>query len=476
MRKIFKFPRFSTLSTTSEELFTKAYVIFNSKVKANHSLIAYFQRTPLSSINEHQKSILSLALGISEPKCGKAQLSLTHLPYEIREMDFEILLAELADTLTSLGFSSENVREAIFNVEKMRENVIKRPLCEKMGGEQKLAELMSLFFGRLLNDPELKPFYSNFEPTKLKDSYSRYFLWMFEGSNRYSGKDLRLAHQSFDLTDRHFYLYKKHLSECMMACKYDAKIIEEAVHKLEKQRTAVLNSQTPFEELGGKFGIRQLVEAWFAKSLGDPLLRPIFREVDVDQLKDRLTEFLGKELGNSEKIATKDVKSVHAKYNLSDFHLDAFKFWMQKTLEEQNISDSVIRDMLWVLEKYRRDVCRVNLYDIIGGERTVLRITELLAQKVCKDKQLHKYFQKFKHEELKHILRSMLSYALGGPRAFRGKDIKVCHSGLGISGKEFEQMKKIVEETLKEIGIVDSLIVQLMRVIEMKRNDIVDGS
>lgn len=261
----------------------------------------------------------------------------------------------------------------------------------------------------------------------------------------------------------------------MVICQYDSKIIEEAIHKMERQRTAVLNFQTPFEELGGKFGIAQIIESWFNKALNDPLLKPIFREVDIGQLKEKMTDFLSHELGNNEKIVIRDLKSVHAKYNLSDFHLDAFKVWIQKTLEEQNISDWVIRDVQWVLEKYRRDVCRVNIFDIIGGESTVLEITTNMANKVRSHPQLSKFFKKYKLDELKLILRSMLSYALGGPRAFRGKDIKVGHANLGIGNKDFEEMKKIVETVLREMGIVDSLIVQLIKVMETRRNDVVDS-
>ena len=298
---------------------------------------------------------------------------------------------------------------------------------------------------------------------------------MFGGPHKYSGKDLRLCHRNIELGDRHFYLYKKHLSESLRECKYDPIIIEEAIHKMERQRTSVLNSQTPFEELGGKFGIKQIVESWFNKILNDPLLKPIFRDIDIEKLIEKMTEFLSHELGNNEKIVIKDMKSVHVKFNLSDFHLDAFKNWIKVTLEEQNVDDMITRDVLWILEKYRRDVCLVNIFDIIGGENTVVEITNLMTQRVGAHSSLSQFFQHCNDEELKHILRSMLSYSLGGPRAFRGKDIRVCHEHLKISNKDFEDMKKILEKVLMELGIVESLIGQLMRVFEMRRTDVVDG-
>ena len=458
-----------------DDTYKKAYVIFNSKVKANHALIGYFKKTPLALINDHQKNILAVAFG-KEIKYSLKDLKTYHNPYGIRETDFDHMISELVDTFSQLKLSQELVSEALGHLEKTRRFIIAQTLYQKMGGEDaKIKEMMGVFFGKILKDRELRHFYLNFDPTKLQESYTKYFIYMFGGPHKYSGKELRLCHQNMELTDRHFYLYKKHMSESMRTCKYDPQIIEEAIHKMERQRTSVLNSQTPFEELGGKFGIKQIVEAWFNKLLNDPLLKPIFRDIDIEKLIEKQTEFLSHELGNNEKIHIKDLKSAHAKYNLSDFHLDAFKKWIKATLEEQNIDDNLVRDVLWILEKYRRDVCPVNIFDIIGGESTVVEITNLMTKKVRAHNHLSVFFKAHNDEELGYILRSMLSYALGGPRAFRGKDIRVCHEHLKIVNRDFEEMKKILEQVLHELGIVDSLIGQLMRVFEMRRSDVVVG-
>ena len=492
MNRIFKFlvtPRFFFTNTThaiptdstlfnrlgGDDVYKKAYVLFNSKVKANYALIGYFKKTPLAQINEHQKNILAVAFG-KEIKYSLKDLKNYHSHLSIRENDFDIMISELIDTFNVMHFSEELVSEALGHIEKMRRYIIAQTLYQKMGGEEaKIKEMMSLFFGRILKDSELRHFYLNVDPPKLQESYSKYFISMFGGPHKYSGKELRLCHQNMELNDRHFFLYKKHLSDSMSQCKYDPQIIEEAVHKMERQRTAVLNSQTPFEELGGKFGIKQIIESWFSKILNDPLLKPIFREIDVEKLMDKMTDFISHELGNNEKITIKDLKSVHAKYNLSDFHLDALKNWIKITLEEQNVGDGIIRDVLWILEKYRRDVCVVNIFDIIGGETTVAEITNLMTQKVRQHNHLSQFFKSKNDEELRNILRSMLGYSLGGPRAFRGKDIRVCHEHLKISNRNFEEMTKILEKVLHDMGIVDSLIGQLMRVFEMRRNDVVDS-
>jgi len=496
MNKFFKFclffqsPRFFTTKTTQtipsdstlfnrlggEDVLQKTYVVFNSKIKANHALISYFKKTPLDQINEHQKIILAVAFG-KEIKYSFKEMKIYHSPHSIREGDFDILINELIETFSLMKFSEELVSEALGHIEKMRRFIIAQTLYQKMGGEEaKLKQMMGVFFEKILKDSELRHFYLNFDSQKLQESYTKYFISMFGGPHKYAGKDLKLCHQNMELTDRHFYLYKKYMSDSMRLCKYDPQIIEEAIHKMERQRTSVLNYRTPFEELGGKFGIQQIVESWFHKVLNDPLLKPIFSEIDIEKLMEKLTDFMSHDLGNNEKIAIKDLKSVHAKYNLSDFHLDSFKNWIKITLEEQNVSNDLVRDLLWILEKYRRDVCSVNIFDIIGGESTVVEITILMTQKVRAHNHLSVFFIEKNDEELKNILRSMLSYSLGGPRAFRGKDIRVCHEHLKITNRNFEEMKMILEKVLHDMGIVDSLIGQLMRVFEMRRPDVVDNS
>ena len=102
-----------------EDTYKRAYVIFNSKIKANHALISYFKKTPLNLINEHQKNILSVAFG-KEIKYSLKDLKNYHNPSGIRESDFDMLIYELVETFSLLGHSKELISEALGHLEKMR--------------------------------------------------------------------------------------------------------------------------------------------------------------------------------------------------------------------------------------------------------------------------------------------------------------------------------------------------------------------
>lgn len=443
-----------------EASYQKACSIFDSKIKKNPILMQYFKKISNSLFLEHQKNILSVVFG-KEFKYSLKDMKNHHSSHFIREMDFDLLIKEVKATLKELSTSEKLIQEGIGHLDKMRRFIIAQSLYQKLGGEEiKIKEIVNIFFSQVLKDHELRHFYLSFDTHKLQEKYTKYLISMFGGSHKYSGKDLRLAHANIELTDRHFYLYKRHLSQALRILKYDPKIIEEVLHKMERLRTMILNSKMPFDELGGKNGIAEIVDTWFLKITNDPLLRSTFKDVDIQQLKEKLLEFLCQELGSNEKNVIRDLKLVHAKFHLTDFHVDAFKDCMQKTLEERNVDDWLIRDVLWVLEKNRRDVCTTNIFEIIGGENTINELTKNMLHNVRANDRLSLFFKNHDDKELKYILRSMLSYALGGPRAFRGKDIRVCHEHLKIENKHFDEMKKIIAKVLKDMGIVETLIQQ----------------
>ena len=73
------------------------------------------------------------------------------------------------------------------------------------------------------------------------------------------------------------------------------------------------------------------------------------------------------------------------------------------------------------------------------------------------------------------ILRFKLVYALGGPRPFRGRDIRSAHCNVVIKQQQLNDMKFLIVESLKEAGVCESIIVQLMRTYDSKKNDILSN-
>lgn len=473
-----------------DQTFDKLLSHFTEKLSKNGTLLFYFKKMKPEAFLSHQRQILSVILG-KELKYSLKDLRLHHISLEIREADFDFLTKELSLSLKELGIRDELIEEALGHIEKQRRFIIAQTLFQKLGNDDaRIKEITASFFTSVLKDAELRHFFLAFDVKKLQSSYAQYFSQLFGGPHKYVGKDLQVFHKGFELTNRHFYLYKRYLARALRNCRVDARTSEEALHRLEKLRNIVLNTGSTLEKLGDEQGLREIIESFFEKVKEDPLLSRVFQELSAAEtqlLCEKLKDFLSFELGepsrkgnikentesSAKEIERKDLKQAHWRLHLSDFHVDAFKNCMQKVLKDRNLEDSVIRDVIWVFERKRREVCAVNIFEIIGGEPTIAEMAATLWRKVRKNDRLQSFFEKHSDEELRYILRSMLSYALGGPRAFRGKDIRACHGVLKVEEREFEEMKRLVRETLGEMGVVASLIEQQMNVFESRREDVV---
>ena len=70
-------------------------------------------------------------------------------------------------------------------------------------------------------------------------------------------------------------------------------------------------------------------------------------------------------------------------------------------------------------------------------------------------------------------MRHLLTYSVGGRRAFRGRDMKNAHEELAIKEEHFNDMKSLVRDTFRECSVVDTLIIQVLRVYDDKKRYVV---
>ena len=208
------------------------------------------------------------------------------------------------------------------------------------------------------------------------------------------------AHRNFDLNDRHFFVFKLHFARSLRHFSYsENEFLDSPLHLLEQSRHMILKRPTPYEELGGEFAIKIIVENMFINVMKNDMLAPYFRDKNLDTLKNGFSAFLSQELGGTQNYKGMDIKVLHARMSLTDFHLDGIRDCLEKALKEQNIDESVIRDVIWVLEKQRRNVVMNSIYEIVGGEETIMKTVGILLKKVRKHYSLGKFFEKKSEEE-----------------------------------------------------------------------------
>lgn len=87
-------------------------------------------------------------------------------------------------------------------------------LFERLGGSAAVDAAVDLFYGKVLADPLLKPFFDNVDMKRQRAQQKAFLAFAFGGPANYSGKDLRAAHAPLvarGLGDAHFDAVAGHL-------------------------------------------------------------------------------------------------------------------------------------------------------------------------------------------------------------------------------------------------------------------------
>jgi hemoglobin len=84
-------------------------------------------------------------------------------------------------------------------------------LYDRAGGEAGVTTLVDIFYQRVLNDPELSPFFAHIPMAKLRRMQVEFFSSALNGPLHYSGRPLAHVHQGHGITKAHLRRFTEHL-------------------------------------------------------------------------------------------------------------------------------------------------------------------------------------------------------------------------------------------------------------------------
>lgn len=80
-----------------------------------------------------------------------------------------------------------------------------------------------------------------------------------------------------------------------------------------------------------------------------------------------------------------------------------------------------------------------NLYERLGGERTIAAVVNTFYELLVADKKLQHYFSNVDIGVLRHHQITLLvSLLFGGPNRYKGQNMRKAHSGLHISPEDYD--------------------------------------
>ena len=117
------------------------------------------------------------------------------------------------------------------------------------------------------------------------------------------------------------------------------------------------------------------------------------------------------------------------------------------------------------------------LYDLIGGKRTVWAATESFYKRVLADDTLRPFFKTTDVAQL-HVRQSMfISMLLGGRVVYTGKDMHDAHARAreqGLNDGHFDRFLDHFREALLEVGVKTDKVAKVVKLLEGRRNTVLN--
>ena len=232
---------------------------------------------------------------------------------------------------------------------------------------------------------------------------------------------------------------------------------------------AVRIEPTLYEKLGGEQTIKVVVEEFYVRVLGDPLLSPVFEGVDMARLKRHQALFLSQALGGPKQYEGRDMEAAHAGLGITSDQFDAVAGHLVATLQhfqvEQEDIDTIVAVVAPLKEAIVAPAPETSLYERLGGEKTIKVVVEEFYVRVLADPLLKPAFEGVDMARLKRHQALFLSQALGGPKQYEGRDMEAAHAELAITYEQFDAVGGHLAATLRHFKVTQGDIDAVVKAI-----------
>ena len=116
------------------------------------------------------------------------------------------------------------------------------PLYSRFGGEATFHAVVEQFYGRVLADPGLAPFFRGVDMVALKAHQAAFLIQAVGGPAEYGGKNMCEAHSGLKIRKVNFYAIADHLLNTLYAMGIDIETIGDVIERLEPLSREIVNT------------------------------------------------------------------------------------------------------------------------------------------------------------------------------------------------------------------------------------------
>lgn len=111
-----------------------------------------------------------------------------------------------------------------------------------------------------------------------------------------------------------------------------------------------------YEKIGGEAAVDAAVDVFYRKVLADDRISRFFDDIDMDRQRVKQKAFLTFAFGGPANYSGKDMRTAHAKMNLSEEDFNAVMENLGGTLQELGVPDELIAEAAAIATSVKDDV------------------------------------------------------------------------------------------------------------------------
>ncbi|WP_211592430.1 MULTISPECIES: group 1 truncated hemoglobin [unclassified Microbispora] len=117
-----------------------------------------------------------------------------------------------------------------------------------------------------------------------------------------------------------------------------------------------MNTSSYYDQIGGAPVVRDVVDRFYVRVLGDDDLKPYFVDVDMPRLKRHMVVLLCSVLGGPEPYEGRDLGEAHAGMGITSEHYDKVGEHLFAVLQDSGVGEDILRDVGLVLGKVKSSI------------------------------------------------------------------------------------------------------------------------
>lgn len=113
-------------------------------------------------------------------------------------------------------------------------------LYERLGGLVSIDVAVDEFYRRVLDDPQLAPFFEGVDLRRLRAHQKSFLSMALGGPRAYRGRSMADAHRHLDITDHHVDLVAGHLADVLTGLGVEPIVVDEVIAAVDSLRDDVV--------------------------------------------------------------------------------------------------------------------------------------------------------------------------------------------------------------------------------------------